>query len=71
VDQEWLVRNEYLVAEKRILKAQIQGRLRLSDAERATLGEIGHRLGRKALKDVAHAARPDTILQSCPGVLWH
>jgi putative transposase len=62
VDQELLLRNEYLVAENRILKAQIQGRLRLSDAERATLGEIGHRLGGKALEDVAHAARPDTIL---------
>ena len=43
VDQELLLRNEYLVAENRILKAQIKGRLRLSDAERATLGEIGHR----------------------------
>jgi len=62
VDQELLLRNEYLAAENRILKAQIQGRLRLSDAERATLGEIGHRLGRQALEEVAHAARPDTIL---------
>ena len=31
-------------------------------AERATLGEIGHRLGRKVLADVASVARPDTIL---------
>jgi hypothetical protein len=44
VDQELLLRNEYLAAENRILKAQLQGRLRLSDAERVTLGEIGHRL---------------------------
>jgi hypothetical protein len=35
VDQELLLRNEYLAAENRILKAQIQGRLRLSHAERA------------------------------------
>src|ERR1700676_602175 len=49
VDQELLLRNEYLVAENRILKAQLKERLRLSDAERAKLGEIGHRLGRKAL----------------------
>src|SRR5712664_1369973 len=62
VDQELLLRNEYLVAENRILKAQLNTRLRLSDAERATLGEIAHRLGRKALEDVANAARPDTIL---------
>jgi putative transposase len=53
VDQELLLRNEYLAAENRILKAQLQGRLRLSDAERVTLGEIGHRLGRKALGEVA------------------
>jgi hypothetical protein len=36
--------------------------LMLSDAERATLGEIGHRLGRKVLAAVAIVARPDTIL---------
>ena len=62
VDQELLVRTEYLAAENRILRAQLKGRLRLSDAERATLGEIGHRLGRKALAEVANAALPDTIL---------
>jgi putative transposase len=63
VDQELLLRNEYLAAENRILKAQLQGRLRLSDAERMTLGEIGHRLGRKALSEVATAALPGTILK--------
>jgi putative transposase len=62
VDQELLARNEYLAAENRILKAQLKGQLRLSDAERATLGEIGHRLGRKLLAEVANVAQPDTIL---------
>jgi homeodomain-containing protein len=62
VDQELLARNEYLAAENRILKAQLNGRLKFSDAERGVLGEIGHRLGRKALADVATVARPDTIL---------
>ena len=62
VDQELLARNEYLAAENRILKAQLNGRLKLSDAERAMLGEIGHRLGRKVLAEVATVARPDTIL---------
>ena len=62
VDQELLLRTEYLAAENRILRAQLKGRLRLSDAERATLGEIGHRLGHKALAEVANAALPDTIL---------
>jgi len=62
VDQELLVRNGYLVAENRIMKAQLKGRLKLSDAERGALGEIGHRLGRKVLADIATVARPDTIL---------
>ncbi len=62
VDQELLARNEHLGAENRIMKAQPKGRLRLSDAERGALGEIGHRLGRKVLADVATVARPDTIL---------
>ena len=52
VDQELLARNEYLAAENRILKAQLKGRLKLSDAERATLAEIGHRLGRRVLGEV-------------------
>jgi hypothetical protein len=62
VDQELLLRNEYLAAENRILKAKLKGRVRFSDAERARLGEIGHRLGRKVLGEVATVARPDTIL---------
>jgi putative transposase len=62
VEQELLARNEYLAAENRILKAQLNGRLKLSDAERKRLGEIGYRLGRKVLADVATVARPDTIL---------
>ena len=40
VDQELLLRNEYLAAENRILRAQIKGRLLLSDAEKGTLAEI-------------------------------
>ena len=65
VDQELLARNEYLATENRILKAQLKGRVKLSDAERGILGEIGHRLGRKVLAEVATVARPDTILA------WH
>src|ERR1700757_3508246 len=63
VDQELLLRNEYLVAENRILRAKIKGRLLLSDSEKATLAEIAHRLGRKALSDVAAAAKPETLLR--------
>ena len=62
VDQELLLRNEYLLAENRILKAQLKTPLRLTDAERMTLAEIAYRLGRKALEDVANAVKPDTLL---------
>ena len=62
VNQELLLRNEYLAAENRILRAHLPSRLRLSDAERSTLAEIAKRLGRKALKDIARAAKPDTLL---------
>jgi hypothetical protein len=39
VNQELLLRNEYLIAENRILRAQLPTRLRLSDPERATLAD--------------------------------
>ena len=65
VDQELLCRNEYLAAENRILRAQLQGRVRLTDGDRRTLAEIGKRLGKQALAEVATIVTPDTILA------WH
>jgi hypothetical protein len=62
VNQELLLLNEYLAAENRILKTRLQPGWRLSDGERATLAEIGKRLGRKGLLPVARIAKPDTIL---------
>ncbi len=62
VEQELLLRNEYLATENCILRARLNGRRQLSDSDRATLAEIGHRLGHRALEDVANAAKPDTIL---------
>jgi transposase InsO family protein len=62
VNQELLLQVEYLVAENRILRAHAPARLRLSDAERATLRDIGKRLGRKGLAKVAQVASPETIL---------
>ena len=59
VDQELLLRNEYLAAENRILVAQIKGRLLLSDAEKATLAEIAHRLADQDLP--AGAYTPATL----------
>ena len=61
VNQELLLRNEYLAAENRILRAQLPSRFRLTNPERATLAEIGKRLGRRALREVACVAKPDTI----------
>jgi homeodomain-containing protein len=62
VNQELLLQNEYLAAENRILRAKLPSRLRLSNPERATLAEIGKRLGCRALQEVARVAKPDTIL---------
>src|ERR1700693_1696680 len=62
VNQELLLKNEYLLAENRILKAHLPPRLRLSRPERMMLAEIGKRLGRKLLQQVAHVANPNTIL---------
>src|SRR5262245_24455930 len=65
VDQELLWRNESLVTENRHLRHQITGRVHLSDGERKTLAEIGQKLGKQALQDVATIVKPDTILG------WH
>jgi putative transposase len=62
VNQELLLRNEYLGAENRILRGKIKGRLLLSEGEKATLAEIAHRLGREALDNLAATANPYTIL---------
>jgi putative transposase len=65
VDAELRLRNAYLTAENRILRNQIKGRVQLTDAERKTLAEMGQKLGKKALEEVATIAQPDTILA------WH
>ena len=65
VDQELLLRNEYLLTENRSLRKQIQGRVRLSDGERKTLAEIGERLGQRVLEEIATLVTPHTILA------WH
>src|SRR5260370_39950108 len=62
VNQELLLKNEYLLAENRILKAHLQPGFRLSRPERTALAEIGKRLGRTLLQQVASVANPDTIL---------
>ena len=65
VDQELLLRNEYLAAENRILKANLKGRIRFTDPERLTLAAIAKKLGRKALEQIGTIVTPDTLLA------WH
>ena len=65
VDEELLLRNAYQVAENRILRHQLKGRVQPTDAERATLAEIGKKLGKQALGEVANIVKPETILG------WH
>jgi putative transposase len=56
------LRNAYLTAENRILRHQIDGRVRLTDRERKELAEMGAKLGKKALEEIATVAQSDTIL---------
>jgi hypothetical protein len=65
VEEQLLRRNEYVIEENRILRNQIEGRVQLTDAERQTLAEIGKKLGKQALEEVATIVKPDTILA------WH
>src|SRR5712691_4868421 len=65
VDAELRLRNEYLAAENRILRKQINGRVLLTHGDRITLAELGQKLGRKVLEEIATVATPNTILA------WH
>jgi hypothetical protein len=65
VDEELRLRNAYLVAENRMLRQQISGRVHLTVSDRQALAELGPQLGKKALEEMATVAKPDTILA------WH
>jgi hypothetical protein len=45
INQELLLKNEYMATENRILRAHLPARLRLSNHERSTLAEIGLMIG--------------------------
>jgi putative transposase len=54
----------YLLAENRVLKAQLGGRRRrLTNAERRQLAALAHPLGRQRLKELATLVTPDTLLR--------
>jgi putative transposase len=65
----WLQRHQqqviaYLLAENRVLKAQLGGRrLRLTDPERHRLATFAYPLGPRHLQEVATIATPDTLLR--------
>src|SRR5215475_11975053 len=62
LDQELRLRHECLLAENRLLRQQVRGRLLLTDGNRKELAAIGEQLGRKALAEIATVAKADTIL---------
>ena len=56
----------YLIEKNRLLRRQVVGRrLRFTDDDRRRLAVGVHRLGRKALREVATIVTPDTLLR------WH
>src|SRR5258705_10963673 len=67
----WLDRREreavgYLIEENRLLRRQLgTRRLRLTDDDRRRLAARAYRVGRRALRDIATIATPDTLLR------WH
>jgi hypothetical protein len=65
VNQRLLLQCEYLSAGNRILRSHVSGRLRLSDAERSTLAEVGRRLGRKGWRKWLGLRNPKP---SSPGI---
>ena len=62
VNQELLLRNEYLAVENKILKSKLKGNMKFNESERLELAKIGKKLGLKALKGVATIVKPETIL---------
>jgi putative transposase len=62
VNDHLRLRNDYLMAENRILRHQIDGRVQLTDSKRKALAELSAELGTRALEAIATVARPDTIL---------
>src|SRR5579859_3276310 len=65
VNQELLLQNEYLAAENRILRAKLPSRLGLNDPDRATLAEIGRRVGAKRFE---RSPASPSLTPSWPGI---
>ncbi len=63
VDEELLVRNEYLAAENEILKSKLEKPVQFKNDERIRLAKIEKRMGFKALRDIACIVKPETIMK--------
>jgi transposase len=63
VEQELLLRNEYLAAENEILRSRIEGRLLLSIDEKARLARLGREIGSKGLKGLSYVVTPETVMR--------
>lgn len=61
VDDELRRRNEYLVAENRVLRSRLGSRIALKDQERSVLARLGKALGLRTLAEIASIAKPETI----------
>jgi hypothetical protein len=64
VNEDLLLRNEFLAEENRILRSKLGPRVRLTDPERIRLATIGKKLGLKALEGLSAIVKPATILAS-------
>ena len=62
VDEELLLRNEYLATKNEILRSKFPGRVPMSNHERIHLAKLGKRTGMKVLKDIAAIVTPETIM---------
>jgi hypothetical protein len=65
VDQHLIQRNEYLLAENRILHCRVKNRIHFANSERIALAKAAKPLGRSILADIATLVTPDTLLR------WH
>jgi putative transposase len=63
VEEELLIRNEYLALENQILKPKLKKPVNFNDSERIQLAKIGKRIGLKALKEISCIVKPETILK--------
>ena len=62
VDEELLLRNEYLAIENEILRKKISGRIKLSQRERMRLATIRKKIRIKALREVTMIVKLETII---------